>query len=280
MSEKSFKTIIPVELEKSSIDGNWKIRGLASTQSRDLQGEIIIQEGIDLTPINQKKGVFNFDHKPGIENIVGFIDSARKTDRGLVVEGRLLKNSDKAKAIYNIMSSLSESDRGRIGMSVEGVIKERTGDNNKIIKNAVINAVALTLSPVNTDTYVDLVKAIGCNELEFMETYNLSLSDELKENLAKALAVGGEYASSTPGNLSGGSALAQEGMDRKRCKKCMKSASVCKCMKKAKKRTRMVKSAMASILGSIQNLYPDYSRDQLWELFKERLTSKFPELKI
>lgn len=262
MQEKYFKSFIPLELEKAQKDGEWRIRGLASTAKRDRQGEVVLQEGLDLTPINQKRGIFNFDHQPGVENIVGLIDSAKKTEQGLIVEGRLFKNHDKAKAIYQIMSSLDKEDRSRMGMSVEGIIKERAGDNQKIIKQAVISKVAITMAPVNEDTFVDLVKSLGVNSVDFNDLAELSISDDLN----KSLSVTGAYATSTPAQLSGGDALAQEGFGSKKKKKFKKMTSV------------MAKSLIGEVLNKIQVLYPEYSRVELWEIFKDRLNQKFPDL--
>ncbi len=164
-SEKPFSFVMPAALSKGD-DGDWKITGLASTASKDLQGEIIDQNGLDLTPIEMKKGIFNWDHKKGPENTVGVIDSYKKSKDGLYLSGRLLKNHSKAKAIYEIMSSLNKADTGRMGMSVEGVIKERAGKDGKVIKKAVIHSCALTMNPVNTDTYASLIKSMSSDESE------------------------------------------------------------------------------------------------------------------
>jgi hypothetical protein len=262
--EKKFKSFIPMDIVKSD-DGEWKIRGLASTASRDRQGEVILQDGLDLTPIYQKRGVFNWDHNKDVSNTVGLIDKAERTDQGLVVEGRLFKNHDKAKSIYQIMTSLGKSDRGRLGMSVEGAIKERSGPDGKIIKKAVINAVALTMNPVNTDTFVDLAKSMGAESIEFSEEYSLGVCEDLQ----KALSVGGAAATSTPAQLSGGDALSMEEFgDRKKKKKLKKMDS------------EMAKSSILTALEVLQTMYPDHSKTELWEVFKDRLNQKFPDLEL
>lgn len=245
MKDKKFNVVIPAELSKSN-DGEWRVRGLASTESRDQQGEVMSLDGMDLTKLDKKKGILNFDHKPGVENLVGFIDGYNRTKSGLFIEGRLFKNHDKAKAIYQIMSSLNKSDFGRVGLSVEGSIKERAGKDGKVIKKSVITGVAITLNPVNTDTYVDLVKSMTANEVEFdLPTDNnihfnaseegfpssdsdsesnlasskaqgpLFSSEQVLDIVMKALSVGGEKAITTPSQRSGGAALAQEDLDKK-----------------------------------------------------------------
>lgn len=164
--DQKFSVVLPAELSKSE-DGEWRVFGLASTPKRDLQGEVIDLQGIDLTPIQKGKGVFNWDHKEGPENTIGSIDTYKKADDGLYLGGYLYKNHDRAKSIYQIMSSLKKSDKGKIGMSVEGIIKKRSGADGKTISKAIITKCALTMNPVNTDTYADLVKSLSAGEVEF-----------------------------------------------------------------------------------------------------------------
>ena len=236
---------MPAELSKAE-DGEWRVRGLASTASRDQQGEIMLQDGMDLTPIDKKKGILNWDHKKGPENTLGVLDGYTRSPEGLYIEGRLFKNHDKAKAAYQIMSSLGKSDYGRMGLSVEGSIKERAGKDGQIIKRSVITGVALTMNPVNSDTYVDLTKSMTSDETDFEINSSeeasaisgsgsepdsasseaqspLFTSEQVLELMTKALAVGGEQATTTPSERSGGAALAQEDLDKKKAKKAYKS---------------------------------------------------------
>lgn len=234
-----FKFVVPASLSKSD-DGQWVVAGLASTNNIDQQGEIIDQSGMDLSPIDQGKGWFNWDHQPGISNLLGTLDSYQKTGRGLFVKGRLFKNKQMAKDVYDVMSSLDKSDTGRIGMSVEGKILERCTDNPKIIKKCRINKIALTLNPVNSDTYADLVKSLNVennnlvksivnSDIEFNaiegnyaeKNYTDSdppqlpifTADQVVEIVKKALGVGAGY-TQAPTNLSGGDALATSDLDK------------------------------------------------------------------
>lgn len=268
---KAFKIILPAELEKSN-DGEWRIRGLASTASRDRQGEVILQEGIDTTPIDKGRAYFNWDHQRGPSNILGPIDSYKRTPDGLIVEGRLFKHHSKAKSVHEIMSSLGKSDHGRMGMSVEGKILERSGKDGKIIKKCVINAVALTLSPVNTDTHTDLIKSLNNSEELEIDTEPESFSaEQVAELLEKTLAVGAARAEIPPNQLSGGDALSQEGLDKK--------PKLLEKQKKLKKMTKdMYKSDMYALLERLQQLYPEHTRSQIWEAVKDRLNTKYPEL--
>lgn len=275
---KDFKIVVPAEIRKSD-DGEWVVEGIASTASRDRQGEVILQDGIDPTPIDEGRAYFNWDHNRGPENILGPIDSYKRADGNFIVKGRLFKNHNKAKAVQEIMSSFGKSDRGRMGMSVEGKILERDQDG-KTIKKCVINAVALTMNPVNQDSYADLVKSLTASDLEIHTTENAQPNntdekeptftmDEVMQFVKKALSVGSGYAEKPAKDLSGGEALAQEesDTDSKPSKK------------KLKKMTKvMYKSNMVEIMNKLQELYPTNSRSDLWEAFKERMHTRFPEI--
>lgn len=301
-SEKKFQIVLPAELSKSD-DGDWKVTGLASTNSRDLQGEVIDQSGLDLSPLDMKKGVFNWDHKKGPENTIGVIDSYKKSKEGLWLTGRLFKNHSKAKAVQEIMSSLNKSDVGRMGMSIEGVIKERAGKDGKTIKKAVIHSCALTMNPVNTDTYASLIKSLAGVELSDEATDLSDLSPDEKaiaeENTAdqpmfstnqvmnlveKALSISSGGASA-PADRSGGDALVQSDMKEDNKKK--KKEDIEKCgdavehMSKPLKKGdfQLYKSNMIETLDRLQRLYPEYSRSEIWEAVKDRLETQFPVVK-
>jgi hypothetical protein len=296
VSEKKFNIIVPTELVKAD-NGDWKITGLASTQSKDLQGEVVDQSGLDLTPIDMKKGIFNWDHKKGPENTIGVIDSYKKSKEGLWLHGRLLKNHSKAKAVYEIMTSLNKSDVGRMGMSIEGVIKERTGKDGKIIKKAVIHSCALTMNPVNTDTYASLIKSLS--EVEFEKDEEPQVDNTIQEVqfdaaeqpmfsanqvltiVEKALGVGAG-ATQAPVDRSGGDALAQSEMREEDEKKKKKQGSEdCSEVKKSLKKQdfKLYKSSIIDVLDRLQKLYPEHSRSEIWEAVRDRLETNFNNLR-
>lgn len=312
-----FKIVIPAQLEKSS-DGEWKVAGLASTESFDLQNEKIIQTGIDLSPIEQGKGFFNWDHDNSPESIIGEIDGYKKDSRGLFVHGKLFKNHSKAKAVYEIMSSLSENKKGAMGFSVEGQILERDPNNPSIIKKCRIKNVALTMNPVNPNTYASLLKSLTATQFEFDSTGENKSEENQVNNEApvftanqvlsiieKALSIGSGY-TQAPNQLSGGAALATSSMnsekdeDSKKKKKKdekedmeVKKSDTCKCGENCacsdcscttpkfllKSMTKdLYKSNMENMLSTLQTLYPQYSREAIWGAVKDRFNTIFPEV--
>lgn len=297
---------MPAELEKAA-DGNWKLKGLASTQGLDQQGEMIVQKGIDLSPIDNKKGIINWDHQKGVENILGTLDGYSFGKQGLYIEGRLFKNHDKAKAVQQIMSSLGSDDHGRMGLSVEGSILERDPNNPKIIKKCKINAVALTMNPVNTDTYADLIKSMA--DIDFESTKDATedniveeASDDIQATFSadqvvaivkKALGMSpeGSY-SKAPNELTDGDAMATSdmkapGKDKKKKKKDdlqdeSQAAAQQNGLNKGKDLKPMTsdlyKSNILRMMDKLQKLHPDVSRVDIWEAVKDRLDTQFPDI--
>jgi len=230
MSERSkkFKFHVPMELIKGKNEDldEWRIKGVASTDDEDLQGESVDQSGLDITPLKTGRGLFNFDHQRGPENVLGQVEDADFIDNGgkkaLLVKGYLFKHQDRAKAFYNIMRSIKKGNSPRVHLSIEGKIIQRDMTNTKRIKKARIEKVALTLDPVNPHTYASLVKSLNSDE-EIPETSVMEEKFELtKTELAeivatavqKALAAGAGY-NKAPQARAGGEAMSKESLESK-----------------------------------------------------------------
>ena len=204
--KKTFKCNIPATLKKSK-NGEWIVEGLASTEDKDLQGEIIKQKGIDLEAIKRGKGILNFEHSNEAGDVVGKITEAWHTKKGLMIRAYLLKNSKKAKQIYNAMSSLRKEDKDNLySLSVEGKIAERSGKDGKVIKRAIIDRVAVTSKPVNVSTYLGLVKSLS------VVSSPLNRKSIKKAIIKKALEAGYSQVEA-PEARSGGGALVKEHID-------------------------------------------------------------------
>lgn len=185
MTESLFKVNVPIELVKGEEDdAGWKIRGLASTDDVDLQGEIVKQTGLDVSPIKEGRGWINYNHSNTPEDMVGKLNDAEVSDKGLMIEGYLFKKHSRAQSIYQVLKSLDEKDRHSVKLSIEGKILKRTGKNNRVIASAKVDKVAVTFDPINTNTYVELVKSIANKtkewnmELEKAEVKEAKLTDE------------------------------------------------------------------------------------------------------
>lgn len=291
--QNNFKFNLPVELSKGS-DGAYRIKGLASTGSVDRQGEVLDVNGFDLSHIDAGKGLLNFDHKNDPENLVGHISGYSKTKEGLFITGELFKGHKKAEDIWSVMQGLNKAGKSRWGLSVEGTVCERDSKNPKRIRKAKIKNVAITLNPVNSDTYVDLAKSrsaeleqeelikslVDSDALEFdtqeapQETAPTTFTaSQVIELLQKALSVGAEAATTLPQNISGGASLAKEDLD----KEPKNQAKPSKKKKLKKMDSTMYKSMTLEVLEKLKTLYPETPSQTLWEIVKDRLNYTFIE---
>ena len=298
--DEGFKLVVPIYLQKGEKD-KWKIAGIASTLDKDKQGEIVDLNGLDLTPIKEGKGYFNWDHNNDPASLLGSITGYKIDPKiGLYVEGYLFKNHAKAKAVHEILSSLEKADTGKLGMSIEGVIRERGGKDGKVIRKATIHNVAITACPVNTKTYLDLVKSFSGGmeflsselhqELEQPEQAAIFTSKQVLELLEKALSAGAGYSDTLPQNLSQGETLQQEDLEHDRCPNCKKIHSVDSSCKKStnlmnpndalipQADTKFFKSIITDVFQKIAKLYPEVDETDLWGNVKERLFAKFPSI--
>jgi len=163
--EKTFQFHVPIDLIKAGEDenGDYKIAGLASTEHEDLQGEIVRKNGLDISYLKAGRGLFNFDHQKGPQNIIGLIEDAKIDKAGLKVEGYLFRHQPSAQGFVNILKSLKDKDKNRVQMSIEGKIVKRGGETGKTIEQARVEKIALTLDPVNPHTYANLAKSLVSN---------------------------------------------------------------------------------------------------------------------
>lgn len=177
---EDFNFFVPLDVEttEKSSDKLIRIRGIASTPNKDLQGEIVSQKGLDISNLVEGKGLFNLDHGKGMENVIGKIDKAKLTKDGLLVEGYLFPDVEKAKVVKNIMRGLKKGDERRMQFSIEGKVLKREG---KKIERAKVTNVALTLQPINDNTYAEFAKSFADSspDLQDMDT-----SPETKEKLS------------------------------------------------------------------------------------------------
>jgi len=135
-----------------------RIGGVISTQGVDMQGETILQDGLDWSYF-LKHGWFNWEHQPGPENILGEPLKVIKDGDTTRVEGVLYLHKPKAREVYETLVAIEKAGtKRRIGYSVEGKVKSRLGKT--VMKARVLN-VSVTGHPVNIDAHMELLKGFS-----------------------------------------------------------------------------------------------------------------------
>jgi hypothetical protein len=200
--EDTFTFFVPataLEVKKSGKGKDSKrwIQGIASTDTRDLQGEVVKQHGIDFSYF-MKHGYFNDDHKPGPESKVGQPTECKVTKNGLWVKGFLFNGHKKADEYWELMHALTSSGANRkVGFSIQGKVKRRAG---KEIAECWIQDIALTPAPVNTTTWAEIAKSLSAEKWQLSKS---DVADKAEEDEEKALSAGGG-SPLVPESLDGG----------------------------------------------------------------------------
>lgn len=174
-----FNFFMPIDFEKGSNaqGGLVKIKGVASTESKDSDGETLIPEGFDVEPL-MKNGFLNWNHQARTSSkaICGEPTKAEIINNELHLEGVIYPNEE-GKSVVELAETLQKySPNRRLGFSIEGQAVERGCgpeflDEHKTMRNpgydpilwkrvtkARITGVAITQSPKNPNTLMSIVK--------------------------------------------------------------------------------------------------------------------------
>lgn len=220
--------------EKADADADQerRIAGVVSTEVRDRQGEILLQDGLDFSPF-LANGWFNDNHSKATDGIVGYPTGVLRFNKGDTLpngtiasskctwaEGYLIKGHPRADAIWRLGQALEKSPRRSLGFSVEGSVQKRIGADKRIVAKAVIQNCAVTNAPVNTDTRMEiLAKSLqhiedGGHLDEQAAAYALSEAPEAQlATLIKSLFAGAQVCPAEAGDAAGGAALAKEDLE-------------------------------------------------------------------
>ena len=169
-SQDNFTFFIPFDIEKAKDEeGNevMKIGGIASTDSRDLDGEYLNPTGFNLKPFLDK-GYITYAHASSKDPMmhVGEPTSAKINDKNqLEIEGILYQNHPIAKGIYDMQNILTKNKSNRkFGYSIEGKATQRNAFDKTKVEKADIYNITITPLPKNADAYLSILKGTICEE--------------------------------------------------------------------------------------------------------------------
>lgn len=151
-------------------EGEMRIAGIVSSESRDADGEVMLQNGL-VWDYFMKAGWFNDSHDQGAGGGVGIpkkIETIRLPSGTLATrcEGVLLDTPD-GRRIWNLAKAATKVGR-QLGFSIEGGIARRAGADGKTVMKAYVRDCAITRHPKNPDTATlePLIKAFRTGDLE------------------------------------------------------------------------------------------------------------------
>jgi hypothetical protein len=153
------------------------IDGIAATETRDVQGELLKLDGADISELLAGRGRFNDNHQTSFYNQIGHITEAKKifkeedceNDRQkyfwekqkapyLYVKGYLFSDTEhpNAKAAAAILRNIHKNDTPlKLKSSVEGGTLARSVSDPTILARTKIHSVALTFTPANHATLIE-----------------------------------------------------------------------------------------------------------------------------
>jgi len=204
MKQDRFNFFIPgIEINKAKDkDGNeiMKVGGIASTAEKDTDEEYLDPSGYD-TSYFLKNGFVNWDHRQktgGPQFIIGEPTIAKITPKNeFYIEAELYPDSKLARNAYDLAKTLNNHSKTRkLGWSIEGKVLARDEKNPKIVTKALITGVAITPSPKNGGTWLDIVKGNIQNEELVYDEFEIEVEKGEEGNVLendKNLANGGKY---------------------------------------------------------------------------------------
>jgi hypothetical protein len=189
MQGEKITMFCPLNLKKSEDleqGDEWVMQGIASTSSKDSDGEFLDPKGADLSYF-LKYGEVNFNHiKKNLDYIVGYPKTAMVNSMGAIeISFGLFKNKKLSKSIYEHAKDLQNANTtARLGLSIEGVIPKdgRDPENPNIIKSWRMTGVAVTPTPKNADTTCFVKKGESIEFLdESLNFFEEAVNEELLE---------------------------------------------------------------------------------------------------
>lgn len=191
LEDNKFNFFVPLDedfIEKASKkkgEDRYKemfLSGVASDSSVDAENETLEPKGYNLERF-KKYGTINYDHKSRTNPkfIIGEPIESKVVNNKFIIKAKLYSHSPLARDVFDTILMLKASGSTRkLGWSVEGVATERDLQNPKRVTKALITGCAITPSPVNANSYADIVKGIQKNNFQDYqyEVDELSKSNE------------------------------------------------------------------------------------------------------
>lgn len=184
--DNDFNIWVPMELDiiksgDGKTQGKMMIKGVASTADIDTDDQTLEPTGFVLDRL-LKSGYLNYDHRSKDDPmfIIGEPTLAEIRKGELYVEGELY-NTELAKSVYEFGNVLASSNsKRRLGMSIEGKVLAKDPFNPKRITKSLITGIAITPTPKNANTYVDLIK--GFRDDFYVDNYEFDLEKSIEGN--------------------------------------------------------------------------------------------------
>jgi len=156
---------MPCEIEKGGKSDKpeervMRLKGIASTNDRDSDGEVLDPDGFDLS-FFKSSGMVNWHHQAKDRPManIGEPEKAEIQPKGLYVECLLYPGSPLANEVFDLAELLEKNSKTRrLGFSIEGKVLERDPLDDNHITKSKITGLAVTHIPKNPATLCEIMK--------------------------------------------------------------------------------------------------------------------------
>jgi len=279
INSNKFNCFIPIEFEKAKDDkkegkyDNMVFVSMASDNSEDADEEVLEPSGFDLTSF-LKSGKINLEHyttrKGDAYYWIGEPIDAKVKNNKLFIKGKLWKEHPLARNFWDVINIMEKSGSTRkAGMSIEGTAIQRDPHNPKRVIKARIDNAAVTLSPKNFNSILDIVKGNYDDlyiepDVELIKGENLfeytnkdgdlvKIDKDFKTTINKAMSAGGLTGTDLTGQETSGAALKKESLDPK--VKVLQPDFIEAVKTISKKKKKLNKKVLEEIKKSIENYF-------------------------
>jgi hypothetical protein len=164
--QDTFRCWVPFDLIEKGDEPNTglgHISGIASSETMDADGDVIVQAGIDWS-LFTSKGLLTYEHPFGVQNIVGEPRKVELTEVNGVpatkVDAALYLTDPLGKSIHGKSSAMRKAGGNRrLGYSIEGHVIKRNPDDPHKVEKSRVKTIAVTAFPKNDDSWFEPIAA-------------------------------------------------------------------------------------------------------------------------
>lgn len=219
MHSLNFETYVPLsEIYKSSNNDkpdNYIVTGIASNSDRDLQGEVICPEGLDISYL-LSSGYIDYEHDKDSVIGVPIEDGTYVDSDGLHLKALIFGDDPRVQKMFKLQQHFDASGVDRnLGFSIEGKVLDRDVTDESIVREVMVSGVALTYRPAcdsaRVKSWSKVVKSVTENQ-SLQEVEKSLNTDAPLENINK----GGAWEAGSgisPKTQHGGAAIRTESLE-------------------------------------------------------------------
>lgn len=219
MHSLNFETYVPLsEIYKSSNNDksdNYIVTGIASNSDRDLQGEVICPEGLDISYL-LSSGYIDYEHDKDSVIGVPIEDGTYVDSDGLHLKALIFGDDPRVQKMFKLQQHFDDSGVDRnLGFSIEGKVLDRDVTDESIVREVMVSGVALTYRPAcdsaRVKSWSKVVKSVTENQ-SLQEVEKSLNTDAPLENINK----GGAWEAGSgisPKTQHGGAAIRTESLE-------------------------------------------------------------------